>query len=212
MVLQCFPLYIYDEEAKNRQDNITDWALKHFQTHYQANQITKQKLFYYVYGLLHHTKYREKYAANLKRELPRIPLVKDLTDFQNLSSLGKKLADLHLNYETAPEYPLELICQDKIHWRVEKMRFNKEKTAIIYNETLTLAGIPPEALHYRLGNRSALDWIIDQYQISTDKRSGISNDPNRLDDERYIVRLIGQVTTVSVETVKWVKEISAVGL
>jgi predicted helicase len=95
---------------------------------------------------------------------------------------------------------------------VEKMRLSKDKTQIKYNDFLTLAGIPPETFAYKLGNRSALDWIIDQYQVSTDKRSGITNDPNRLDDEEYIVRLIKQVITVSLETVKIVEGLPDLGL
>jgi predicted helicase len=92
-----------------------------------------------------------------------------------------------------------------LNWRVEKTRLSKDKTQLVYNDFLTLAGIPQEVFEYRLGNRSALDWIVDQYQVSTDKRSGIVNDPNRADDPEYIVRLIGQVVTVSLETVKIVK-------
>lgn len=99
-----------------------------------------------------------------------------------------------------------------IDWRVEKMRLSKDKTQIKYNEFLTLTGIPPEVFDYRLGNRSALDWVIDQYQIKTDKRSGIVNDPNRLDDEEYIVRLIKQVITISLETVQIVKNLPDLGL
>ena len=99
-----------------------------------------------------------------------------------------------------------------IDWRVEKMRLSKDKTQIKYNDFLTLTGIPSEAIEYRLGNRSALDWIIDQYQVSTDKRSGITNDPNRLNDEEYIVRLIKQVITVSLETVKIIKSLPDLGL
>ena len=203
---QCFPFYIYNEDGSHRQENLTDWALKDYQVHYADEKISKWDIFYYVYGLLHHQGYRDKYAANLKRELPRIPKLKE---FWKLSHAGKKLAELHLNYETQKEYPLQIQTDGQIEWRVEKMRFNKEKTAIKYNDSLTLSGIPPEALEYKLGNRSALDWIIDQYQISTDKRSGITNDPNNLEDERYIVKLIMRIVTVSVETVGLVKEISA---
>jgi len=202
---QCFPFYIYNEDGSHRQENLTDWALKDYQAHYADEKISKWDIFYYVYGLLHHQGYRDKYAANLKRELPRIPKLKE---FWKLSHAGKKLAELHLNYETKKEYPLQTQSNGQIEWRVEKMRFNKEKTAIKYNDSLTLSGIPPEALEYKLGNRSALDWIIDQYQISTDKRSGITNDPNNLDDESYIVKLIMRIVTVSVETVGLVKEIS----
>ncbi|MEN9461930.1 MAG: hypothetical protein RIS84_1950 [Pseudomonadota bacterium] len=202
---QCFPFYIYNEDGSHRQENLTDWALKDYQVHYADEKISKWDIFYYVYGLLHHQGYRDKYAANLKRELPRIPKLKE---FWKLSHAGKKLADLHLNYETQKEYPLQIQSNGAIEWRVEKMRFNKEKTAIKYNDSLTLSGIPPEALEYKLGNRSALNWIIDQYQISTDKRSGITNDPNNLEDESYIVKLIRRIVTVSVETVGLVKEIS----
>ncbi len=196
---QSFPFYIYNEDGSNRRENITDWALEQFQTHYSDKQITKWDIFYYTYALLHHPEYREKYAANLKRELPRIPYA---PDFYSFAEAGKKLADLHVNYETQAEYPLEMIENEseQVDWRVEKMRYNKDKTQIVYNDFLTLAGIPPEAHEYRLGNRSALDWIVDQYQVSTDKRSGITNDPNREDDKQYIVKLIKRIINVSLET------------
>ena len=93
-----------------------------------------------------------------------------------------------------------------LNWRVEKMRLSKDKTQIVYNDFLTLAGIPPETFEYRLGNRSALDWIIDQYQVKTDKRSGIVNDPNRADDPQYIIRLIGEVITVSLKTMQFIHQ------
>jgi predicted helicase len=117
--------------------------------------------------------------------------------------------DIHLNYEQAKEYPLKWIENQDVpfSWRVEKMKLTADKTAVIVNESLTLAGIPQECFQYRLGNRSALDWIIDQYQVSEDKRSGIKSDPNRDDDPEYIVRLVGRVVTVSVETVKLVEEL-----
>jgi predicted helicase len=208
---QCFPFYTYDEDGTNRKENITDWSLEQFRNYYQDPTITKWDIFYYTYSLLHHPTYRERYAANLKRELPRIPYA---PDFRGFADAGKQLADLHLNYEQQPEYSLKFIENDEVplDWRVEKMKLNKDKTQIIYNEFLTLSGIPPEVFQYRLGNRSALDWVIDQYQIKTDKRSGIVNDPNRLDDEQYIVRLIGQVITVSLETVKIVDSLPDLGL
>jgi len=208
---QCFPFYTYDEDGTNRKENITDWSLEQFQNYYQDPTITKWDIFYYTYGLLHHPTYRERYAANLKRELPRIPYA---PDFRGFADAGKQLADLHLNYEQQPEYSLKFIENDQVplNLRVEKMKLNKDKTQIIYNEFLTLNGIPPEAFQYRLGNRSALDWVIDQYQVKIDKRSGIVNDPNRLDDEQYIVRLIGQVITVSLETVKIVNNLPDFGL
>jgi predicted helicase len=120
---------------------------------------------------------------------------------------GRRLADLHLNYEQVEPWPLRWIyAPDKpLLFRVEKMRLNKDKTELVVNETLTLADIPPEAFEYRLGNRSALEWVIDQYQVSTDKRSGIETDPNRDDDPEYIVRLVERVVRVSIETVKIVR-------
>ena len=208
---QCFPFYTYDKDGTNRKENITDWSLEQFRNYYQDPTITKWDIFYYTYSLLHHPTYRERYAANLKRELPRIPYA---PDFRGFADAGQQLADLHLNYEQQPEYSLKFIENDEVplDWRVEKMKLNKDKTQIIYNEFLTLSGIPPEVFQYRLGNRSGLDWIIDQYQVKIDKRSGIVNDPNRLDDEQYIVRLIGQVITVSLETVKIVDSLPDLGL
>ena len=152
----------------------------------------------------HHPQYRERYAANLRRELPRIPFA---PDFYAFAKAGKKLADLHVGYEQAKEYPLKRRENTKapLNWRVGKMKLSKDKAALIYNEFLTLEGIPPETFEYRLGTRSALAWVIEQYQVSTDKRSGITNDPNRPDDPEYIVRLVGQIVRVSIETVKIVR-------
>jgi predicted helicase len=115
-------------------------------------------------------------------------------------------------YENQREYPLERRETGKLDWRVEKMSLSKDKTQLKYNDFLILSGIPPEVYEYRLGNRSALEWVIDQYRVTTDKRSGIVNDPNRDDDPEYIVRLIGQVVSVSLETVRLVRELSALPL
>jgi predicted helicase len=207
---QCFPFYVYDEDGGNRRENISDWALEQFNAHYGVGRIGnptyigKWDIFYYVYALLHTPAYREKYAANLKRDLPHIPF---MDDFWKYAEAGRKLAELHVNYETQPEYPLEMVENPSAHldWRVEKMRLSKDKTEIQYNDFLTLKGIPAEALAYRLGNRSALDWVIDQYRVTTDPRSKIVNDPNDSDNPQYIVRLVKKVVTVSVETVKIVK-------
>ncbi len=200
---QCFPFYTYDEDSSNRRENITDWALEQYQTQYQDDTITKWDIFHYVYALLHHPTYRDTYAANLRRELPRIPFI---NDFWSYAKTGARLAEIHVNYEQQPEYTLQFIenPDEPLNWRVEKMRLSKDKTQLKYNEFLTLAEIPSAVFDYRLGNRSALDWIIDQYRVKTDKRSGIVNDPNNLDDEQYIVRLIGQVITISLETVELV--------
>jgi predicted helicase len=208
---QCFPFYTYNEDGTNRRENITDWGLEQFRSEYKDKSITKWDIFHYVYAVLHHPLYREHYAANLKRELPRIPFAPDFRAFANI---GKQLAEIHVNYEQQPECPLERIEKPgaQLDWRVERMKLSKDKRSLIYNDFLTLSGIPPEVFEYRLGNRSALEWIIDQYQVSTDKRSGITNDPNRADDPQYTVRLIGQVVTVSVETVKLVQSLLSLAL
>ena len=125
---------------------------------------------------------------------------------------GRRLAELQVNYEQQIEYPLERVEKGQLNWRVEKMRLSKDKTTLVYNDFLTLKGIPLETYEYRLGNRSALEWVIDQYQVSTDKRSGIVNDPNRADDPEYIVRLVGQVITVSLGTMKVVKSLPALAI
>ena len=199
---QCFPFYTYDEDGSNRRENITDWALSAFRSHYGDPSISKWDIFHYVYGLLHHPDYRSRYEKNLKRDLPHIPFA---PGFRAFASAGAELADLHVNYESAEPYALKTEEADEApldFWRVEKMRLSKDKTAIEYNDFLTLSGIPPAALEYRLGNRSALEWVINQYQVKTDKRSGIVNDPNRADDPQYIVELIKRVVSVSLKTVE----------
>ena len=211
---QCFPFYTYNEDGTNRQENITDWALTEFRNRYNDDTITKWDIFHYTYGLLHHPTYREKYEMNLKRDLPHIPT--PLTpldrgvamDFWGFANAGSQLADLHINYESCPKYDTLKYIETPdtpIDWRVEKMRLSKDKTQLKYNDFLTLAGIPTEVYDYRLGTRSALAWIVDQYRVKTDKRSGIVNDPNRMEEPRYIVDLIGRVVYVSLKTVEIVK-------
>jgi predicted helicase len=203
---QCFPFFAYDEDGTNRRENITDWALGEFRKHYGDNSISKWDIFHYTYGLLHHPEYRTRYAANLKRELPRIPMA---PVFRRFAETGAALMKLHIDYEQQAEYPLERTETGKLNWRVEKMTLSKDKSQLRYNEFLSLNGIPPEVSEYRLGNRSALEWVVDQYRVSTDARSGIVNNPNREGDPEYIVRLIGQVVTVSVETVRLVGKLAA---
>jgi predicted helicase len=258
-VPQWFPFYIYDEDGTNRRENITDWALAQFRSRYapvgtrlsasaapntsegegNSRQITKWDIFYYVYALLHHPEYRTRYADNLKRELPRIPFVPDPSPnsgrgegegFWHFADAGRKLADLHLNYETVKPYELQWQVKGQLSYRVEKMKLKnllpspldgegsevrtyKTYAAIEINPTLTLSGIPPEAFAYRLGNRSALEWVIDQYQVSTDARSGITSDPNRYSqNKRYIVDLVERIVRVSVETVAIVDSLPPLGL
>ncbi len=197
---QCFPFYTYDEDGTNRRENITDWVLAQFRTHYRDETITKWDSFHYVYALLHHPDYRERYQANLKRELPRLPYA---PDFWSFAKAGQRLGEIHIGYETVPEYQLAFIENREVplDWRVEKMKLSKDKTQLVYNDFLTLDEIPAKAFDYRLGNRSALEWVINQYCVKTDKRSGIVNDPNRADDPEYIVKLIGKVIAVSLESV-----------
>ena len=241
----CFPFYIYDEDGKTRHENITDWALEHFRQHYGDAKITKWDIFYYVYGVLHHHEYRAKYAENLKRELPRIPLAKD---FRPFADAGKELARLHIDYESLEPYPLKFMETGSsvaavyrppaltktttgaqraplqkeppaggqryndlpLSYRVQdKMRLAKDRRSLQVNPSLTLAGIPPETFEYRLGNRSALEWVIDQYRVTEDERSGLRSDPNRADDPEYIVRLVGQVIRVSLETARIVRSLPA---
>ena len=252
---QCFPYYTYDEDGSNRRENITDWALDHFRDHYNDPAIDKWDIFNYVYGLLHHPGYRDRYALDLKRNLPRIPFAptpspgpfpeasgkggivssaKSLSEasgrdlgwgwqkggFWAFANAGQTLADLHLNYESVDRYQLDWHAErTPPSHRVEKM-LPKGKTdteqgnykvyrTLKYNDSLTLHDIPERAFAYRLGNRSALDWIVDQYRVKTDKRSGITHDPNGYsDDPQYILKLIERVITVSLRTVEIVENLA----
>ena len=218
---QCFPFYTYDEDGTNRRENITDWALAQYRAQYQDDTIEKWDIFHYVYALLHHPDYRERYQMNLKRDLPRLPYT---PDFWAFAKAGQRLGEIHVGYEDVEEYPLDFVESPEIQldWRVEKMKLSKcvksschplgDKTQLVYNKFLTLDGIPAKAYEYRLGARSALEWVINQYCVKTDKRSGIVNDPNRADDPQYILKLIGKVLTISLETVKIVEGLPELGV
>ena len=215
---QCFPFYTYDDDGSNRRENITDWARGQFRTHYRDDTITKWDIFHYVYALLHHPEYRDRYAANLKRDLPRLPYAPDFCGFANA---GARLAEIHVGYEDVDEdrggndAPVLQFIETPgvpLDWRVEKMKLSRDKTQLKYNDFLTLDRIPSRAFDFRLGNRSALEWVIDQYRVKPDKRSGIVNDPNRDDDPQYIIRLIRKVITVSLETVSIVEALPELGV
>jgi predicted helicase len=182
--------------------HLKDEALIQFRQRYTDDSITKEAIFHYIYALLHHTEYRERYSANLKRELPRIPFA---PDFHSFAVAGKELARLHVGYESLEPWPLDRIETKGVPYseRVTKMKLAQDKQSLWVNASLTLAAIPPETFDYRLGSRSALDWIIDQYQIKG------QSDPNREDDPGYIIRLIGQVVRVSIETQRIVKSLPA---
>jgi predicted helicase len=222
---QFFPRYTYrelavdggldfgTEDAYERVDNITDAALSAYRKDYGDQSITKDDIFFYTYALLHSPEYRDRFAADLKKSLPRIPKVHD---FHGFAAAGRKLSDLHLNYETANPYAG--IVEDMKGatsatpaaelYRVTKMKIPKvkgqpDRSTIIYNTRVTLSNIPEEAYRYQLGARSATEWIIDRYQVKTDTASGIINDPNDWSaDPRYIIDLLKRIITVSLETMK----------
>ncbi|HDS1693000.1 DEAD/DEAH box helicase [Pseudomonas sp. NY15356] len=227
---QCFPLYLYDETAQaskkdlfsepteaglRRRDAITDAGLAHFNTTYPGEQISKEDLFYYVYGILHSPDYRERFADNLSKELPRIPAVKKPADFWAFSKAGRALADLHLNYETVEPYPLTIEAKGTLadaDYRVEKMKFAKkgDKTTVIYNPRITLKDIPEVAWDYVVNGKAALDWVMERQAVRTDKASGIVNDANdwateTMGNPKYPLELFQRVVTVSLETQKIVK-------
>ena len=227
---QCFPLYWY-EENKNKQkslfdaessddyirrDGITDWILTEVRTRYGTRNITKEMIFYYVYGLLHSKDYRERFAADLKKSLPRIPIVDSLDDFMDFYKAGKALADLHLNYETVAPCPDVVVHGDRQiaddgaynYFRVvDKMRFRSknDKSVIIYNGNITIENIPQKAYEYIVNGKSAIEWIVERYAVTIDKKSLIKNDANDWAREhgkpRYILDLLLSVINVSVQTV-----------
>ncbi|WP_062980647.1 DEAD/DEAH box helicase [Nocardia anaemiae] len=211
-----------DAHGYRRIDNITDDILTHYQDT-MGQQVTRDDIFFYVYGLLHDPAYREVYAADLQKMLPHIPTPKTRERFEQLATAGRALSNLHVDYEKVAPYDLDVQlkpganAEDPATWRVLKMKWGKTKdpetgknvddrTTIIYNPKITIAGIPADAERYMLGPRSALAWIIDRYQVKSDPASGIINDPNDWCDEHdsptYIVDLIRRVTHVAVETMK----------
>jgi predicted helicase len=179
-----------------------------------ATGLTKEDIFYYVYGFLHSPEYREKFANDLKKMLPRIPLVEDVRDFWKFSKAGRQLADLHINYESVPPHP-DVIVETHGHasdnYMLEKMRFPKkgQKNTIIYNSHITIENIPAKAYEYIVNGKSAIEWIMERYQITTHKESGIRNDPNdwatEVGNPRYILDLLLSVINVSVQTVEIVE-------
>lgn len=200
------------EGAYRRLDNVTDGILNDYQKSL-GSRVTKDEIFHYVYGVLHSPDYRARFGADLTKMLPRIPKV---SDFDLFADAGRRLAELHLNYETVEPFPLKEERAVDANHRVEKMRYGKtgrltDKTKVIYNSDITISGVPLEAHEYMLGSRSAIDWIVERYQVKTDKSSGIVNDPNDWaegdGDPRYILDLLARIVTVSVETVKIVKSL-----
>ncbi|MDR3281211.1 MAG: hypothetical protein LBT23_11945, partial [Synergistaceae bacterium] len=216
---QCFPLYFYErkdyqqktlfdtDDEYNRRDGITDFIQKECRSLY-GPRVTKEDIFYYVYGLLHSNDYREKFAADLKKALPRLPLVEKPADFWSFSKSGRELAELHLNYENYSErrYDIKITGEESGDFRVGKMSFlaKDEYTGIRYNSHITITNIPLAAYDYVVNGKSAIEWIMERYQVKIDKESGIKNDPNDWAEEqgkpRYILDLLLSVIAVSVET------------
>ena len=218
---QCFPLYFYEENNQQqkslfdadevnkyiRRDAISNFIFERSKQQY-GKSVTKEDIFYYVYGFLHSREYRETFANDLKKMLPRLPLVEDVKNFWAFSKAGRKLAELHINYEEVPPYDgVEISGDSTGFFRVEKMRFpkKKQKETIIYNSRIQISNIPAKAYEYVVNGKSAIEWIMERYQVTVDKASGIKNDPNDWADEvgnpRYILDLLLSIINVSVQTV-----------
>ncbi|WP_375702843.1 MULTISPECIES: DEAD/DEAH box helicase [unclassified Bartonella] len=247
---QCFPRYVYEdavslknkegdqvhlfanfaEESKEtgleRRDALTDEGLAYFKAAYPGEMITKDDLFYYVYGILHSEDYRARYAHNLSKQLPRIPTVKKVEDFWAFVTAGRKLGDLHMNYEEVEPYPVTykqgdprtwVISDEKGFYRVEAMKFAGkrgaiDKTTVVYNANITMQNIPLEAYEYVINGRPALEWVMERQVVKTDKASGIVNDANRyavetVGNPAYPLELFQRVITVSLETMKIVRNL-----
>ena len=206
-----------DSLELERVSNIYPEAVKRFRRHYNDPAIEEDNLFYYIYGVLHSQQWRDTFADDLSKTQARIPMAATVEDFRAFVRAGTELGDLHVNYETAEPYPL--IEEHQSDWnpenpeayRVTKMTYLgpsriPDKSGIVCNANITLRGIPDQAHLYQLGSRSALDWVIERYQVTTDTKSGFTNDPNdwatEHGDPRYIIDLIKRVTTVSIRTVE----------
>ncbi|MEZ5918610.1 MAG: type ISP restriction/modification enzyme [Alphaproteobacteria bacterium] len=236
---QCFPLKLYEKAEETEaglfagqssengyrvKDGITDAGLAHFRTAYPGETITKEDLFYYIYGLLHSEDYRARYADNLSKQLPRIPCVKTAADFWAFSKAGRALAELHVNYESVEPYPVTYkegaLFMDQLKpadYRVEKMKFGKrgkekDKSTVIYNHKITMTDIPLAAYDYVVNGKPALEWVMERQCVKTDKDSCIVNDANlyateTVGDPAYPLKLFQRVITVSLETMKIVKSL-----
>lgn len=207
---QCFPLYFYEAAAQGelfgenlqRRDGISDFILNRAQNLF--GDVTREDIFYYVYGFLHLPSYRARFGAELKKSLPRIILVDDAEKFWSLSRAGRELAEIHLNYETQEPAQVEILGAERGNFAVKKLRLSKDKTTLTYNSDIKIKNIPPRSFEYVVNGRSPLEWIIDRYQVKTDKASGIINNPNdwslEHDNPRYILDLILSSLTVSLKT------------
>ena len=228
---QCFPLYWYKEKTGGKELNLwgetasggwtrksglSDWFVGQVRLQYHTKSITREEIFYYIYAILHSPSYRERFQDDLRKSLPRIPLLPRIEDFLAFSKVGQALAELHLHYEDQPvpegvqvvrteEEPADPEAQ-YAYYRVDKLRTpqGEKRGTIIYNRRITIEGIPEEAYQYIVNGKSAIEWIMDRYAVTTDKKSGITNDPNlwarEHHDPQYILRLLLSVIQVSLRT------------
>lgn len=202
---QCFCFYRYDETGK-KIENITEWGLNQFVKQYGKKGINKETIFQYVYSVLHNPSYRKKYELNLKREFPRIPFY---SDFKKWSEWGKALMDLHIKYESVKPFELEETTIKEIKNPKCKLKADKDSGYIYLDEASTLSGIPAEAWDYKLGSRSALEWILDQFKEDKPKDPTILEKFNTFkfaDYKEHVINLLKRVCTVSVETMKIIAE------
>lgn len=224
---QAFPLYRYikyetenpieamsediDEYGYKKEYAISDYALGEFCRRYVGGgrRPTHNDIFYYIYGILHNKEYQTRYANDLKKSLPRIPFVKSIDDFYSYVQAGIALADLHLNYETLEPYKITETLSSNPNYKVLKMKLDKkDKSRIIFNSSISFSDIPLKAYDYIVNGRSPVEWVIERYQVSTDKESGIINDPNGYStDEKYIYNLVKRLITLSLETLKIIENL-----
>ena len=240
---QCFPFWLYEpiadepdlltdqaESGFQRRDAITDYALERFRAAYPTELIDREDIFHYVYGLLHSEDYRERFRANLAKELPRIPCVASFEDYRAFRDAGRRLGDLHVGYESVDCYPAEIdtggVSLERMApetaYRVTKMRHpgtgrKKDITTVIYNRHITVRGIPEEAWDYVVNGKPALQWVMLRQGVRTHKASGIVSDANRyaietVGDPRYPLDLLLRVITVSLETMKLVRGLPEVSV
>ncbi|GAA8928927.1 hypothetical protein SLK231_08390 [Helicobacter pylori] len=204
---QAYPLYCYDDLGR-RDYAISGWALNLFRRHYQDDSIVEEEIFYYIYAIFHHKGYLEKYQNSLKKEEPRIALS---PDFKELSVLGKQLAELHLNYESGEMHASVkrttlMNAEEKGYYDVEKM--TKKGDSIVYNKNITITKIPKKAFDYVINGKSAIDWVIERYSITTDKESLIENNPNDYAGGKYVLELLLRVIKLSEKSVDLIEKIS----
>ncbi|GAA7943929.1 hypothetical protein HpBT252_09410 [Helicobacter pylori] len=204
---QAYPLYCYDDLGR-RDYAISGYALNLFRKHYEDNSIAEEEIFYYIYAILHHKGYLEKYKNFLTKEGPRIALSED---FKELSILGKELAELHLNYESGEmhasvEYNLLENAGMEGYYDVDKM--TKKGDSIVYNKNITITKIPKKAFEYVVNGKSAIDWVIERYKKTTDKDILIENNPNDYKGGKYVFELLCRVIKLSEKSVDLIEKIS----